>query len=414
MPKNEDSFILDDENQIFDFIAKISNSMYEYMKSKPNSKFVVFYKYLTHSDLATFGKSTHPNTLENNLLYYIDIKEMKNIEDKTSKPFQTAHQSCIGLKKELYEKVGLPNPRDVPPYLINDYMNVELVNDNLHYFSSKYTKIVFKKLNKVIDGRKKGSWDFNSLDITLSSGLFTPINLHVAVHGLGMEQDKVFHKLRHHMFKGDTFILLFEISQNEKNMFVLLEKNPIFFSIIGETNKAYEEYQNKTRSRLISQILGKENVLEKDIIEYEVTRQQQSAWRKMLANEMMGYTQVTNQVFCPFTYITADFSQLGSLFVASHIKGFGDPNTKNEEKYDVNNGLLLCANADALFDKHLITISDQKELIFSFLMDNDIRLKQQLLLLQPIFKPLLNEKRMEYLAYHRQVFDKLEKIRKTQ
>lgn len=414
MPKNEDSFILDDENQIFDFIAKISNSMYEYMKSKPNSKFVVFYKYLTHSDLATFGKSTHPNTLENNLLYYIDIKEMKNIEDKTSKPFQTAHQSCIGLKKELYEKVGLPNPRDVPPYLINDYMNVELVNDNLQYFSSKYTKIVFEKLNKVIDGRKKGSWDFNSLDITLSSGLFTPINLHVAVHGLGMEQDKVFHKLRHHMFKGDTFILLFEISQNEKNMFVLLEKNPIFFSIIGESNKAYEEYQNKTRSRLISQILGKNNALEKDVIEYEVTRQQQSAWRKMLANEMMGYTQVTNQVFCPFTYITADFSQLGSLFVASHIKGFGDPNTKNEEKYDVNNGLLLCANADALFDKHLITISEQKELIFSFLMDNDIRLKQQLLLLQPIFKPLLNEKRMEYLAYHRQVFDELEKIRKTQ
>ena len=414
MPRNEDSFILEDKKQIFDFIAKISNNMYEYMKSKPDSKFVVFYKYLTHSDLATFGKSTRPNTLENNLLYYIDIKEMKNIEDKTSKPFQTAHQSCIGLKKELYEKVGLPDPRNVPPYLINDYMNVQLVNDNLNYFSSKYTEIVFKKLNKTIDGRKKGSWDFNNLNVAQSSGLFTPIDLHVAVHGLGMEQDKIFHKLRHHMFKGDTFILLFEIAQNEKNMFVLLEKNPIFFSLIGESNKAYEEYQNKTRSRLISQILGKDNALDKEEIEDEVTRQQQSAWRKMLANEMMGYTQVTNQVFCPFTYITADFSQLGSLFVASHIKGFGDPNTKNEEKYDINNGLLLCANADALFDKHLITISEQKELIFSFLMDNDIRLKQQLLLLQPIFKPLLNEKRMEYLAYHRQVFEELEKIRKTQ
>jgi predicted restriction endonuclease len=73
----------------------------------------------------------------------------------------------------------------------------------------------------------------------------------------------------------------------------------------------------------------------------------------------------------------------------------------------------LCANADALFDKHLITISETKELIFSFLLDNDSRLKSQLLLMQPIFQPILNEKRMEYIAYHREQFKKLEVIRKT-
>ena len=104
---------------------------------------------------------------------------------------------------------------------------------------------------------------------------------------------------------------------------------------------------------------------------------------------------------------------MGSLFIASHIKGFSDPNTTNEEKYDINNGIIICANADALFDKHLITINQNKQIVFSFLLDDDIRLKSQLLLMQPIFQPILNEKRMEYLKYHREVFKKLEVLRKT-
>lgn len=77
-----------------------------------------------------------------------------------------------------------------------------------------------------------------------------------------------------------------------------------------------------------------------------------------------------------------------------NIKGFSDPNTTNEEKNDVNNGLLICANANALFDKRLITINENKEIEFSFLLDDDIRLKIQLLLMQPIFKPIVNKKRM--------------------
>lgn len=106
------SFILDENDEIENFVAGISNQMFDYIKSHDSSRFVLFYKYLTHSDLATFGKSTKPNTLDKNLLYYIDEEEMANIEKKTDKPFQTAHQSCIGLKQELYKMVGLPQPRE--------------------------------------------------------------------------------------------------------------------------------------------------------------------------------------------------------------------------------------------------------------------------------------------------------------
>lgn len=406
------SFILDNNTEIENFIAGVSNEMYEYVHARNSSRFILFYKYLTHSDLATFGKAIKPNSHDKNLLYYIDEEEMANIEKKTEKPFQTAHQSCIGLKQELYTKVGLPQPREADPYLINDYMQVLLVNHNLQYFTGKYTQKVFDNLGKTISSNAQKNWDFDNLDIDLSSGQFTPIELHCAVHGLGMSQDREFHKLRHHLFKGDTLVLLFELSA-EKKMFVLFEKNPVFFSVIGETNKDYEEYQTQVRKRLINEATGKENAIDNvSSIEEEVTRQQQAAWRKMLAKEMMGYTQVDGQVFCPFTYITVDFGKLGSLFIASHIKGFKDPATTNEEKYDINNGLLLCANADALFDKHLISINENKELIFSFLLNNDNRLKMQLLLMQPIFQPLLNEKRMTYIAYHREVFFALEAERK--
>lgn len=407
------NFLLDDVDKIKEFIAEISGHMFDYINAHQTSKFVLFYKYLTHSDLATFGKSTRPNTLDKNLLYYIDEREMEKIEKNTNRPFQTAHQSCIGLKQEFYKLARLPQPRENDPYLINDYMNVYLVNENMQYFSSKYTSQVFEKLNKRISAGAAKNWDFDKLDVALSNEEFTPISLHCAVHGLGMSEDIEFHKLRHHLFKGDTFILLAELNNHSNNLFILLEKNPIFFSIIGETNKEYEDYQKQLRKRLVNKTLGKDNAIDINNIDDEVTRQQQSAWRKMLAKEMMGYTQVDEQVFCPFTYITANFNKLSALFVASHIKGFKDPNTSNEEKYDINNGLLLCANADALFDKHLITISETKELMFSFLLDNDTRLKSQLLLMQPIFQPILNEKRMEYIAYHREQFKKFELIRRT-
>lgn len=404
------NFILEDRFKIRDFVAKISSTMFDYINSHSSSRFVLFYKSLTHSDLPTFGKATRPDSHSKNLLYYIKEDEMRNIESKTSKPFQTAHQSCIGLKKELYDLARLPQPRDNDPYLLNDYAHVLLVNSNMPYFKAEYTKKVFEKLGKVVVGRANDNWDFANIDVNLSDGDFTEIPLHVAVHGLGMSEDTEFHKLRHHMFKGDSFTLLIELKGDEKNIFIIPEKNPIFFSIIGETNRSYEEYQRKLRERLINRTLIRENAAAD--IDDEVTRQQQSAWRRMLANEMMGYTSVDTQVFCPFTYITADFEKLGALFVASHIKGFSDPNTSNEEKYDINNGLLLCANADALFDKHLISVNENKELVFSFLLDGDMRLKNQLLLLQPIFQPILNEKRMEYLKYHFKMFKELEAERR--
>lgn len=140
-----------------------------------------------------------------------------------------------------------------------------------------------------------------------------------------------------------------------------------------------------------------------------VDRRQQSAWRKKLAEEMMNYTINEYEVFCPLTYITVNYENAGTLFRASHIKRYAD--CSNEEKFDLNNGILMCANADALFDKHLITISNEGEIIFSELIKNDRRLINNLLLNQPIFKDILNKQRLHYLEEHRRVFEEKEQRR---
>lgn len=55
--------------------------------------------------------------------------------------------------------------------------------------------------------------------------------------------------------------------------------------------------------------------------------------------------------------------QTKSMLVASHIKTWKD--STDSEKLDENNGLLLCAHHDALFDKHLISFQDNGSLIVS-------------------------------------------------
>ena len=51
------------------------------------------------------------------------------------------------------------------------------------------------------------------------------------------------------------------------------------------------------------------------------------------------------------------------MLVASHIKGWAD--STDSEKLDENNGLLLCAHHDALFDKHLISFDDDGNVVVS-------------------------------------------------
>ncbi len=85
------------------------------------------------------------------------------------------------------------------------------------------------------------------------------------------------------------------------------------------------------------------------------------------------------------------------LLRASHIKPFKA--CRKDERYDVNNGLILAAHIDALFDSGLITFNDDGAITISPKISKET-IKQ--LRLAGLSLPPLNPKLRRYLAWHRE------------
>ncbi|WQW45183.1 HNH endonuclease [Helicobacter pylori] len=400
--------------EIQEIIIDKSQSLYDYMDKYKSSEYILYYKMLSHSDLPNFAKMKNDESLDKNLLYYLSTKEMREIEQRENRKFEVAKQSNIGMSIRFWKDLDMLDPRDSVKkrkvtggdhLKINDYAKVFLVNDVLENFHFDDTLKIFEKLHKNFNPKQ---FNANTMSYQiLNNQDFTPIELHQAVHGIGMNQDVEFNKLRHNLFKNDLLYLLIEKTQTQKNLFIMPFRNPLFFSLLGVTNSKWQIYQEQKLKRENNLITKSPTPFQEE----KIQRQHQNKWREALAFEMMNYTTIDRSVFCPLTYIEADFDDMKTLFRASHIKGYSD--CDEEEKYDLNNGLLLIANADALFDKHFIAIDENKQLKFSYLLENNHKLKSQLNLNNGIFKGILNDKRMQYLAYHRKIFEKKEQERKT-
>jgi len=85
-----------------------------------------------------------------------------------------------------------------------------------------------------------------------------------------------------------------------------------------------------------------------------------------------------------------------SILRASHIKPWSK--STDDERLDPNNGLLLVANLDALFNNGLITFSDDGRMIVSDLLSQEER---ALLQLHCGLRKPPSERQRKYLQYHR-------------
>lgn len=83
------------------------------------------------------------------------------------------------------------------------------------------------------------------------------------------------------------------------------------------------------------------------------------------------------------------------MLIASHIKPWST--STNEERLDVHNGLLLCPNHDALFDKQLISFSTQGEITISPTIDETARIFMNV---NKKMQVTLTEKQLEYMEDH--------------
>jgi 5-methylcytosine-specific restriction enzyme A len=82
----------------------------------------------------------------------------------------------------------------------------------------------------------------------------------------------------------------------------------------------------------------------------------QGYYRQEIINKFEGMCAVTG-------------CNLAEILIASHIVPWRECN--DDERLDVENGLLLCPNYDALFDKHLISFGDDGRIIISGLLLNE-------------------------------------------
>lgn len=88
------------------------------------------------------------------------------------------------------------------------------------------------------------------------------------------------------------------------------------------------------------------------------------------------------------------------VLIASHIKPFIESN--ENEAYDPNNGLLLSRTIDSLFDLKYISFADDGTMLFSNRISEDVKNFWKDYKLE---KSILNEKRKEFLAYHRKLIN---------
>jgi putative restriction endonuclease len=88
---------------------------------------------------------------------------------------------------------------------------------------------------------------------------------------------------------------------------------------------------------------------------------------------------------------------------ASHIKPWRE--STNEERLDPANGMPLAANLDALFDRHLITFSDDGRLILSTRVSTE---NAKLLGVRDGVSVEFDATRRGYLRHHRKTFDNKE------
>jgi predicted restriction endonuclease len=98
------------------------------------------------------------------------------------------------------------------------------------------------------------------------------------------------------------------------------------------------------------------------------------------------------------------FTDEGKM-ISSHIKPFIQ--SDETEAYDPNNGLLLSRTMDSLFDLKYISFTDEGKMIFSKRISDDVKEFWKDYHLEPT---ILNDKRKNYLAFHRNLMTSIDKI----
>lgn len=122
--------------------------------------------------------------------------------------------------------------------------------------------------------------------------------------------------------------------------------------------------------------------------------------RESIVKARIGQGKFREQLLAKYGSCIISGIDISKALVASHIKPWAV--STNEERVSVNNGLLLSATYDRLFDSGLITFVNEGKLIISRFVSEENRNKLQIKSGQ-VYKLQSNVQMRNFLEYHNDV-----------
>ncbi len=453
--------VTNNKEDIFFYVEYNSKTLFEILRSKFDHELLLIRKYLSHSDIVTKGKLTNYKTkyypddqyLKCYILYYQSYNELKNIKD-----LPVAAQSNINIPDEFYTETGIKT------YGQNGKRQVEIVRDSeipVYIPRDACNDFNLKELNRICEYNDKFKYEQSDLGYLArfnldnfadgNTGLLRADALHVAAHGLGTESDKLFSYLRSFVFKGDVLNIVYDKTENV--LYVFFERNERYYSLLNEINKKpltapiWRSYTPRDRQKVVEMLysvdiaksieneeaqpeqyelpedeiatLLKEYYKEyhksvEDILALEEPpkyRWYQKRWREALIKMDELHFNEKGYAHCAISETKGDYSKLGRFFIASHIKPYALCIKEKDyySAFDPYNGLILCANMDALFDQFLITIDQDGYVLTKNAVNTISGYGRYKFAGKKINDYYMTEQRKKFLLLHKAEFDKRHK-----
>lgn len=172
-----------------------------------------------------------------------------------------------------------------------------------------------------------------------------------------------------------TTLSILKLENSNKEVFYLFRPFIDYFDDSRGQIKIINEQEEKIKQSTEIQEKKKDSIIQ--------ARKGQGKWRESLIDDLSC---------CVITKVNDE-----RLLIASHIKPWVD--ASDNEKIDKNNGLLLTPTYDKLFDRGFITFLDNSEILISPYLSNYNVGK---LKIPSKIDIVFNDKRRDYLEYHRQ------------
>jgi len=129
--------------------------------------------------------------------------------------------------------------------------------------------------------------------------------------------------------------------------------------------------------------------------------------KKVLVNFRIQQSKFRRELILHWEVCSITDCKNSKLLIASHIKPYSESN--DEEKYDINNGLLLTPTFDKLFDLNLISFTNEGKILLSNNLDTEDLQSLGITGNEKLKMGKVSQSTLNYLDYQREKFEELER-----